>query len=262
MTSRRNWSRKETLFALYLMLKIPFGKFDQRNGEVQHAAHLLGRTPSALAMKLGNLYSCLPVAIKGHRSGLKASSSQDKSIVEEYLRDPERMLIECSLAAADYFGEKTEVSRDIRQALQPTETESMSWRAQRLSQSLFRDKLLSAYDSRCCVTGLGENELLVASHIKPWKDADHGERIASSNGLLLNALHDKAFDRGLITITDSLEVALSPRLSKALPKPVVENFFEAYENQEISIPRSELDRPSLPFLKWHRENIFQSSSRA
>jgi len=100
------------------------------------------------------------------------------------------------------------------------------------------------------VTEIGQNELLVASHIKPWKDVGHGERIASSNGLLLNVLHHKAFDRGLITVTDDLEVALSTGLSNAPLKSAVESFFETYENQEITIPRSELDRLNLAFLKW------------
>ena len=259
----RNWTRKETLFALYLMFELPFGKFDKGNKEIIDASSLLGRSPSSLAMKLGNLYSCLPKAIRGHRRGLPGSSALDKGIVEEYLQEPDRMMIEAAQAAMFYYGAKSEAAREIQQALTPTKTESMYWRAGRLSQSLFRRKLLSAYESRCCITGLERKELLIASHIKPWSIADSGERIASSNGLLLNALHDKAFDRGLITITNDLELNLSPVLRHdVLPKAVVENFFEAYENQRISIPQSKEDIPSSSFLAWHRKNVFLRSIRS
>lgn len=60
------------------------------------------------------------------------------------------------------------------------------------------------------MTGLSNKALLVAGHIKPWKVSDPNTmRLAPDNGLLLNALHDKAFDRGLIAITKDLKIAVS-----------------------------------------------------
>ena len=61
--------------------------------------------------------------------------------------------------------------------------------------------VMSAYNGRCCITGLSLSGLLVASHIIPWSH-DRDNRVNPRNGLLLSALHDKAFDTGLITIKD------------------------------------------------------------
>jgi putative restriction endonuclease len=81
----------------------------------------------------------------------------------------------------------------------------------RVNQAFFRQRVLSAYDFRCCVTGLMSRPLLVASHIVPWAE-DAANRLNARNGLCLNALHDRAFDRGLMWIEPSFVIRLSPKL--------------------------------------------------
>lgn len=89
----------------------------------------------------------------------------------------------------------------------------------RVNQEFFRNTLLANYNSRCCLTGLSNKALLVASHIKLWKVSDpKTERLAPDNGLLLNALHDKAFDRGLITITKDLMIVVSGAVGHETPE--------------------------------------------
>lgn len=120
-----------------------------------------------------------------------------------------------------------------------------------MNQSFFRAVILASYNSRCCITGIDIPELLVASHIKPWKD-DVENRLNPQNGLCLNALHDKAFDRGLFTLDDNFNIILSSKLKQSKQ---TSTFFKLYENQKIALP----DRlsPDLVFLKYHRENIFK-----
>jgi len=258
MTASKRWTRRETLVALHLLLKVPFGEVHQRNSEIISGAGRLGRTLAAVKMKVFNLHSCLPNKVRGQRLGLPGSSQMDKDVIHDFLSDPAKILDEMRTALL-YYGVGTKIDPVAANDEEPAETEGKSLRTHRLLQSLFREKLLSAYGSKCCITDLSQTDLLVASHIKPWREADHAERIVSTNGLLLNALHDKAFDRGLITITDHFEVVLSPGLDGALPKPIVENFFKAYESRKISTPRNDKDYPSPLFLKWHRENVFQKS---
>ena len=73
----------------------------------------------------------------------------------------------------------------------------------RVNQELFRSAVLSSYDDACCITGIDLPPLLVASHIVPWSK-DPRERLNPRNGLCLNALHDRAFDRGLISVDPEL----------------------------------------------------------
>ncbi|HFC3752044.1 TPA: HNH endonuclease, partial [Neisseria gonorrhoeae] len=122
----------------------------------------------------------------------------------------------------------------------------------RVNQGFFRSSVLAAYNNQCCITGLKQPELLVASHIKPWGE-DKDNRLNPRNGLCLNALHDKAFDRGLLGIDENFKIIFSPLLAKT---EGFDDLFKPYENRMIRLP--ERLNPSLEFLKFHRENIFQS----
>ena len=80
----------------------------------------------------------------------------------------------------------------------------------RKRQAAFRRAVLQRWKGRCSVTGLSEPELLVAAHIKPWALSNDAERVDPENGLLLDPLHDRLFDKYLITfrLNTSGDVAL------------------------------------------------------
>ena len=83
----------------------------------------------------------------------------------------------------------------------------------RRGQGIFRERLINKYKS-CIVTGISDERLLVASHIKPWRSADNFERLSSDNGLLLSPLYDKLFDLGLITFKVNGCISVSNQLSE------------------------------------------------
>lgn len=69
--------------------------------------------------------------------------------------------------------------------------------------------------SRCPLTGITDPALLRASHIIAWKDcASDADRLDVHNGLLLSALWDAAFDRGLVTFDDDGHPQFSTKLSE------------------------------------------------
>jgi predicted restriction endonuclease len=84
---------------------------------------------------------------------------------------------------------------------------------QRIGQDIFREALMDYWGGRCPMTGIAELELLCASHIVPWADCTDAQRLDVHNGLLLSALWDAAFDRGLISFADDGTVLASPQLS-------------------------------------------------
>jgi putative restriction endonuclease len=116
--------------------------------------------------------------------------------------------------------------------------------------------ILAAYDRRCCVTGLANVELLVASHIVPWalnKDA----RVNPRNGLCLNALHDRAFDRGLMTITKDHRVKLAPALKTVTVASTTQRWLAEFDDCPIRLPQR--FQPDEQFLDWHRRHCFRAS---
>ena len=127
---------------------------------------------------------------------------------------------------------------------------------QRVGQYFFRFSVLSAYENRCCITGLAKPELLIASHIKPWKDSDaKTERTNPSNGLCLNSLHDRVFDRGLITLDDKYRVIISPQLKNIEMDSVTYDWLMSYEHKQIVLPEKFL--PDKKFIEYHNDFVYK-----
>ena len=96
----------------------------------------------------------------------------------------------------------------------PKNTEAERLIIQRVGQDIFRDRLMTYWQGRCPLTGITDSALLRASHIVAWKDcANDAERLDVHNGLLLSALWDAAFDRGLVSFDDDGRPRFSPKLS-------------------------------------------------
>ena len=123
----------------------------------------------------------------------------------------------------------------------------------RVNQGGFRDDLMKVYGRQCCMTGIRNEELLIASHIKPWSESSDEDKRKVANGLLLNALHDKAFDRGLITISKEKRVVVSSEVSESEKEMLEGMLFD-----EIKFPDDlENNQEFLDFLAWHRKCIFR-----
>ena len=107
--------------------------------------------------------------------------------------------------------------RDFRAKIKdlPKATEAERLTVRRIGQDIFRAGLMDYWQGRCPLTGIADPALLRASHIIPWKDCTtDAERLDVHDGLLLSALWDAAFDRGLVTFDDVGRPAFSPILSE------------------------------------------------
>lgn len=104
--------------------------------------------------------------------------------------------------------------RDIAdiQRRRPTDMEALI--LARRGQGRFRDDLLDIWKG-CAVTGIRQTQVLRASHIKPWRESNDFERLDPNNGLLLNALLDALFDRGLISFNSEGKLLVSGTISIA-----------------------------------------------
>lgn len=256
MAHRQGWSHEELLVAAWLYCRIPFGRFHKTNPDIVHAAEALGRTSAAVAMKLSNLASVDPTFRKSGRRGLSGASAGDRAIWEEMAGDwprfAERAEGVLQRLGLDQVGAEEETELGVREQADQMGIERPAMRRERVGQDLFRDAVLSAYDHTCCISGLAVPPLLNASHIAPWR-SDPANRLNPANGLCLSALHDRAFDRGYLTIRDDLTVQVSKRV-----RDNADAFFEysigAYDGSQIAVP--EKFAPDPTFLDHHRTEIF------
>ena len=123
----------------------------------------------------------------------------------------------------------------------------------RVNQNFFRAMVIASYNNKCCITGLSVKELLVAGHIRPW-GVDEKNRMNPQNGLAINALHDKAFEVGLITILPTYKVKVSSILKKSKDESV-KSYLLQYDNQSILLPKRFY--PAKEFLEYHNDERFK-----
>ena len=69
------------------------------------------------------------------------------------------------------------------------------------------------------------------------------------------ALHDKAFDRGLITFDTELRLVCAPSLRDHFADATAAQHFQAFEGKPLAIP-AEAAGPKPEYLAWHREEVF------
>src|SRR5690606_28295158 len=105
--------------------------------------------------------------------------------------------------------------REVQDAVDISETEKEQLVRSRRGQGLFRQRVL-AQEPRCRITGVEIPSLLLASHIKPWKDCNNAERLDGANGLMLAPHVDKLFDRGWISFEDDGALLVSPQAMPVL----------------------------------------------
>lgn len=117
----------------------------------------------------------------------------------------------------------------------------------RVNQDIFRNYLLKRY-KRCRLCGVENPTLLIASHIKPWAESEAKEKLDVDNGFLMCPNHDKIFDKGYITFDDDGKIIIFDKLTET--------------DKELlnvdSTKHIELTEDNKKYLKFHRENIFNS----
>ncbi|MBU6993709.1 HNH endonuclease [Ferrovum myxofaciens] len=116
----------------------------------------------------------------------------------------------------------------------------------RVNQGKFRAALLRYWDSRCCVSGVDDPRLLVASHIVSWSKATKSERGDPANGLLLSVTWDALFDRGLISFRDD-GTAILDKLDGALITQL------GIDMSKTAIPSESLSPKHREYLGRHRK---------
>lgn len=248
--ARNNWTREETIVAFNVYCKVPFKNSSKTNPTVIEYANILERTPSALNMKIGNFGRLDPELKKQGITGLVNGSKLEEDVWNEFYGNWGNLAFESEELITKLKNTQTQ---KVNLNSFPEGKERESTIKTRVNQSFFRSVILSSYNSKCCITGLSIPDFLIASHIKPWS-IDKENRTNPHNGLYLNSIHDKAFDRGFITITPSFKVMVSKYFNDYSNDKSVKDFFLKYDKQLIIKPERFL--PAKEFLDYHFASIF------
>lgn len=254
------WTRQHLLAAFRLYCHTPFGKLHQHNREIQELATRMGRSASSLAMKACNFASLDPEMVARGVTGLSNVSRADRELWDEFLSNPSEIAdaaeaaYESITATAITIEPPPPVEALPEFTIPSGPTESLAIVRTRRLQSFFRATVLTGYGYRCAISGITVPELLIASHIIPWS-ANETRRADPRNGICLNALYDRAFDRGLITFDENLCVVISSRLRSDNPCEAHSVSLLKIEGQRCLLPQRFV--PDSDAINYHRQNIFR-----
>jgi hypothetical protein len=139
-----------------------------------------------------------------------------------------------------------EMSAEAAPSYMPGTTVRSSIVNSRVGQDLFRDESLKIWKS-CCVSGFTKEDILIASHIKPWRVANNRERLDGFNSLLLVPTYDKLFDKGYIGFDIEGRITISDKIDMAdIHKTGLDE-----HSRLISVPEK-----SITYLDYHQRYIF------
>jgi len=248
---RQPWNREEHVIAFNLYSQIPFGTMHMGNPKVRELAAILGRSVGSISYKLANFARLDPALRARDIQGLTHGAKGEAEVWREFADRPEALVYESTQLLAARLGRSVEKTADVDESdLPPPGKEREAMVRLRVNQSFFRRRVLSAYEFRCCVTGLSREELLVASHILPWAE-NAAHRLNPKNGLCLNALHDRAFDRHLMWVGPGYVIHFAPRL---LRRPAGHDdstldWLLGFEGAKLRLPEKFV--PDVDFLGQH-----------
>ncbi len=207
-----------------------FANLQNRRKHFSHWADSIGKSERTIKSYAGALNNTLPKLLQ--HSGDTIESFFDVGSVEQYQQLAQRIESQPAFQVKDGAGhgmysaalrlydqflkdatdyELTNDLADLDNDASLSETERSTLRTTRLGHGKFREGLVG-YWRGCAVTQYPDVRLLIASHIKPWREADNRERLDPFNGLLLVPNLDKVFDRQLISFDRNGRILISSHL--------------------------------------------------
>lgn len=252
MARGKPWTREDTIIAYALYCVIPFSKLSNSNPMIKAVAEIMGRSPASLKMKICNLAALDPDFLATGRVGLWGGVSQmDRAVFAEFSNDwPALSATAEKLVALPIF--------DIAEPVYNGDSRKKKTYAElsdKQERKFFRRAVMSAYDGRCCITGMTIPQMLIASHIKPYAASDKGtERANPANGLLLNAFYDRAFDNGLMTVLPDLTIKISDYVKDGYSDENTKDWLLGIEGTKIRRPAR--FAPKRDLLAYHNEYVF------
>ena len=246
------WTREETIVAFSIYCKIPFKNSSKTHPMIIKYANILGRSPSALNMKVGNIGRLDSTLKEQGIIGLLHGAKMEEDVWNEFYGNPELLAFESEKIIAQLSNQSIEVSTGIKTDDLPKGTERDIIIKQRINQSFFRSTVLSAYNFHCCISGVNVTELLEACHIVDWSQ-DERNRINPQNGLCMNSFFHKAYDKYLLGITPDMRIVVSEELLSGSIDTSFLDYLKTLNGRKILLPDKFL--PQKELLAIHHDKF-------
>lgn len=247
----KKWTREETIVAFNVYCKIPFKNCNKVHPMIIKYAKILGRSPSALNMKIGNIGRLDPDLKKQGIIGLSHGAKLEEDIWNEFYENPDKLAFESEKIIAELSNLSIELLASVDVVNLPQGAEKHIIIKQRVNQSFFRAAVMSAYNNRCCVSGVGIPGLLEACHIVGWSQ-DIQNRTNPKNGLCMNSFFHKAYDMHMLGISPDMKIFVSEELLQNVTENTFLNYLRDLNGKRIILPDKFLPRRDLLEIHYDR----------
>lgn len=180
-------------------------------------------------------------------------SNEKRNHIERELSYAKRILKMYGYAEDEMKRSNVEFDQEIEIRKQYGGSEKQALILARRGQGKFRAEVMKIND-KCPFTMISNDELLVASHIKPWKDSNELEKVDPNNGFMFSPTYDKLFDKGLISFTDEGCLLVSPELDRQSCELL--GLTKGKKIKELKITDQ-----CIRFLAYHRKLIFRKGKQ-
>lgn len=249
---KEKWTREETIVAFYVYCHIPFRESRQSHPMIRKYASLIGRSPSALNMKVGNIGRLDPTLRAQGIVGLSHGAQMEEVVWKEFYGDRDGLVSKCYEVIRQFADRSNMPLADFDFDSLPEGKEQVATVKQRINQAFFRDVVLSAYGNCCCISRIAMRELVEACHIISWKD-DALNRTNPENGLCMNPLFHKAYDKHLLSISPDYNIVISDRLLEATQEAEFRHYLMGLNGGNIMLPDKFM--PRREFLDVHYQQF-------
>lgn len=240
------WSRADIVIAYALYCITPLNQIKPTNKVIQQVAKIIPHSVSSIVMRMLNFKHIDPKA----GEGLGHVAKKDILVYEEFKHDWGALSIEAETLTGLALFDSTPLH-----GAKPLSSLTDHKRVSR-ERHFFKKAVLSAYNDTCYISGCTLPQMLIASHIKPYSECRSEEdRVSPDNGICLNTFYDKAFDSGLITITPSMTVHVSPLVTHRQNDDFTHKWLLNLDGS-VLLPPPRFS-PRRAFLEYHNDIIFK-----
>lgn len=236
--------------ALNVYCKIPFKDVHEWHPVIKKYAPIIERSTVALKMKIGNFGRFDPELKARGIIGLKNGSKAEENVWNEFWGNPEKLAYESEKLFAERMGETVEQYSDIDISKLPQGKEREVVVRQRVNQNFFRQTVLTSYLNQCCISGITNASLLEACHISDWSE-DEANRMNPKNGLCMNPLFHRAYDKFLMAISPDYKIIISEQMMSGAKEDKFRDYLKKIQGQSIIMP--EKFSPDVNLLAIHYE---------
>lgn len=245
------WTREETIVAFNVYCKIPFKSSSKTHPMIIKYAKLLGRSSSALNMKVGNIGRLDPDLKERGITGLIHGAKMEEDVWNEFYGNPELLAFESEKIIAQISNQSIEDTTAVQIDDLPQGIERTAIIRQRVNQSFFRSAVMSAYNFKCCISGVNTPQLVEACHIVDWSEYPNN-RTNPKNGLCMNSFFHKAYDKYLLAISPDLLIIVSEELFQSATEESFFNYLKEINGRKILTPDKFFPQRELLALHYNK----------